>query len=113
MEITNLPVLGLEGEGHGVLRLADVAVIVILDLLGALLGLYPIILGESALVASTAGVRKEVRTDRLDGALDGALFGDLADGFEILLSGPSLGEGGKRERDGGRHFPFCSVLRVR
>ena len=51
-----LPVLGLALQHHGVLGLANLAIIVLLDAGGLLLGLDAIILGESALVAGTAGV---------------------------------------------------------
>jgi len=105
---TYLPVLGVASEQHRILRLADVAFVVLLDLLGALLGLYPIILGEGALVAGTAGVGQEVRADRLDGALCGMVLGDLADGLEVLLGSPALGEGG--EGQSRNHGFFCGRL---
>lgn len=82
-----LPVLGLTLEHHGVLRLADLPGILLLDVLGTLLGLDAVILGEGALVAGAAGVCEEVRADGLDGALCGG--GDLADRLEVLVSGPS------------------------
>lgn len=97
---TYLPVLGLTLKHHGVLRLADVAVVVLLDVLGLLLGLDAVILGEGALVAGTAGMGQEVRANRLNGALGRA--GSLADGLEVLLGRPALGEGGKRPLDLGR-----------
>lgn len=71
MKFTNLPVLGLALKHHGVLGLALVALIAILDLLGALLGLNAVILGKGALVAGSSGVGEEVRADRLDAALGG------------------------------------------
>lgn len=98
-----LPVLGLALKHHRVLVLADVAVIVILNLLRALLSLYPIILREGALMPSSTGVGKEVRSHGLDGSLRGRR--DLSEGLEILLGRPTLWEG--RQRVGchcyGRH----------
>lgn len=104
--ITYLPVLGLALEHHGILRLADLAIILLLDLLGTLLGLDTVILGEGTLVAGTTGVGEEVRTDGLDGALGRGA--DLADGLEVLLGGPALGEDWERTGDnsGGHHLFF-------
>lgn len=104
--MTNLPVLGLTLKHHGILRLADLAIVLLLDLLGALLGLDTVILGEGALVAGTTGVGEEVRADGLDGALRRGA--DLADGLEVLLGGPALGEDWERTGDngGGRHLFF-------
>lgn len=106
MGITYLPVLGFTLKHHGILRLADLAIILLLDLLGTLLGLDTVILGEGTLVAGTTGVGEEVRADRLDGALRRGA--DLADGLEVLLGGPTLGEDWERTGDngGGRHFFF-------
>lgn len=53
---TNLPVLCVALKHHRVLRLADLAGIVILNLLDVLLGLDTVILGESALVSLLYGV---------------------------------------------------------
>lgn len=102
--LSYLPVLGLTLEHHGILRLADLACILLLDILSTLLGLDAVILGESALVTGAAGVGEEVRADGLDGALGRG--GDLADGLEVLISGPSFGEDGQRYRDEGcvRHL---------
>lgn len=99
-----LPVLGFTLEHHGVLGLADLACILLLDVLGTLLGLDAIILGEGALVTGAAGVGEEVRADGLDGALGRG--SDLADGLEVLISGPSFGEDGQRSGDEGcvRHL---------
>jgi hypothetical protein len=98
MKFTNLPVLGLALKHHGVLGLALVALIAILDLLGALLGLDAVILGKGALVAGSSGVGEEVRANGLDAALCG--LGQLADGLEVLLCGPSAREGGEGECHG-------------
>jgi hypothetical protein len=92
-----LPVLGITLEHQRVLRLAVVFLVVLLDLLGGLLGLDAVILGEGALVAGTAGVGQEVRANGLDGAL--GRRGDGGDGLEVLLSRPSLGQ----SQDWARH----------
>lgn len=107
--MTNLPVLGITLEHHGVLGLADIAVVVLLDLLGALLGLDSVILGEGALVAGTAGVCQEVRADRLDCALRRALGGELANRLEVFFGSPALREGRKRNSNkSSSHFaPRC------
>lgn len=54
--ISYLPVLGLTLKHHGVLRLADLPCILLLDVLSTLLGLDAVILGKGALVAGAAGV---------------------------------------------------------
>lgn len=107
--LTYLPVLGLTLEHHGILGLADIAVVVLLDVLGLLLGLDAVILGEGALVAGTAGMGQEVRADGLDGALGRA--GSLADGLEVLLGRPAFGKAEKRFLDlgSGRHFECCPL----
>lgn len=74
---TNLPIFSIALEHHGILRLANIAVIVIFHLLGAFLCLDPIVLGEGALVPGTAGVCQEVRADRLKASLCGG--SDLAE----------------------------------
>lgn len=101
---TDLPVLGLALQHHGILGLADLAIIVLLNVLGALLGLDAVILGKGALVAGAAGVGEEVRADGLDGALRGGA--DLADGLEVLFGGPARGEDRQRPGDdgGGSHL---------
>lgn len=91
-----LPVLGLALEQHRVLGLADLAVVGILDVLGLLLGLDPVVLGEGALVPGAAGVGEEVGAHGLDAALRGAR--EVADGLEVLLRGPALGEDRQRQR---------------
>ena len=101
---TNLPVLGIAREHHGVLGLGNIALVVLLDVLGALLGLDAVILGEGALVAGTAGVGEEVRADGLNDALGNLVLGDLADGLEVLLGGPALREGGERKGNHSSHF---------
>lgn len=105
-EKTNLPVLSLTLKHHGVLRLADLAIVLLLNLLGALLCLDAVILGECTLVTGTAGVCEEVRADGLDGSLRGGA--DFADGLEVLLGSPALSEDWKRARDnrGSRHYDF-------
>lgn len=80
---------------HGVLGLALFALIDILNLLGALLSLDAVILGESALVAGSSSVGEEVRSDGLDASLDS--LRELANGLEVLLGAPSAGEGGQRQ----------------
>jgi len=85
--ITHLPVLAVTLEHHGILRLADIALLVLLDLGGALLGLDAVILREGALVAGAAGMGEEVRANRLNHPLAGAR--DLANRLEILLGLPS------------------------
>lgn len=99
-----LPVLGLSRQHHGVLGLAHLALVGVLDLLGALLGLDAVILGKGALVAGAAGVGKEVRADGLDAALRGA--GQLANGLEVLVGGPALRQDrqGQGVWRGGGHF---------
>src|SRR4051794_35340911 len=103
----NLPVLGLALEHHGILRLADVAIVVLFDILGALLSLYPIILREGALVAGAAGVREEVRSDGLNRPLRRVVLCDLSEELEVLVGGPTLWEGRQRESN---HFRshFCA-----
>jgi hypothetical protein len=54
-EVTDLPVLGLTGEHHGILILRDVLILLILSLLDVLLSLDALILGESAGVALLLG----------------------------------------------------------
>lgn len=103
---THLPVLGLALEHHGVFRLADFAVVEVLDLLGALLGLDAVILGEGALVAGTTGVGEEVRANGLDAALDSA--GQLTNGLEILVGRPALREDWKRQLGGGGGCHCCN-----
>ena len=92
---TYLPVLGLTLEHHGVLGLALVADITIFDVLGTLLSLDTVVLGEGALVAGSSSVGEEVRTDRLDASLSS--LRKLADSLEVLIGSPATGEGGERE----------------
>lgn len=89
--MTYLPVFGIALQHHGVLRLADIAVLIILDLGGSLLGLDTVIFRESALMAGTASVGKEVRAHGLEAALRGSR--DLSDGLEILVCNPALEKG--------------------
>lgn len=100
---SHLPVLGLTGEEHGVLVLRLLALLAILNLLGALLSLDAVILGKGALVAGTTGVGEEVRADRLDAAQGGA--GQLANGLEVLFAAPALSEDRQRQlnRSDGSH----------
>lgn len=48
--ITDLPVLGLTVEHHGILVLGDIIILLDLGLLDAVLGLETLILGEGAVV---------------------------------------------------------------
>jgi hypothetical protein len=50
-ESTNLPVLSISGQHHGVLSLGDLIIVIILSLLDVLLGLDSFVLGESTVVA--------------------------------------------------------------
>lgn len=95
--VSYLPVLGFTLKHHRVLRLTDLARVLLLDVLGTLLGLDAVILGEGALVAGAAGVSEEVRANGLDRALGRG--SDLADGLEVLVSGPSFWEDGQGSRD--------------
>lgn len=63
---TNLPVLRLTLEHHRILLLAYVADFIFLNLLGLLLGLDAVILGECALVPRTTSMGEEVGAGRLD-----------------------------------------------
>lgn len=102
-----LPVLGLSLEHHGVLGLAHLALIGVLDLLGALLGLDAVILGKGALVTGTAGVGEEVRADGLDASLRGAR--ELANGLEVLVCAPALREDRQRQSVGCNRGHFYGV----
>jgi hypothetical protein len=53
--VTDLPVLGVTGEHHGIFILGDVIILLILGLLDVLLSLDALILGESAGVALLEG----------------------------------------------------------
>lgn len=101
---TYLPVSGLTLKHHRILRLADLASILLLDILSPLLCLDTVILGEGTLVAGTTGVSQEVRSNGLNSTLGAG--GDLTDRLEILISSPSLREDGERTRNqsGSRHF---------
>lgn len=90
MIISYLPILGIAGEHHWILRLADLSCIVILDLLDILLGLDAVILGKGTLVTGTAGVGEEVRTNRLDAAL--SCGRELANSLEVFFGRPALGK---------------------
>lgn len=94
-----LPVFGLKLKHHRVLRLAQIALVAILDLLGALLSLDTVILGESTLVAGSSGVGEEVRSNGLDASLNS--LGKLTNGLEVLLGTPAAGESGQRQRNDG------------
>ena len=48
--LTNLPVLGVAGQHHGVFIFRDVVVILLLSLLDGVLGLDALILGEGTVV---------------------------------------------------------------
>jgi hypothetical protein len=94
-------------EHHGILILALVADIAILNVLGALLSLDAVILRECALVAGSSGVGKEVRSNGLDASLSS--LRKLADGLEVLVSSPTAGESGKGEGNGSHrsHYVIC------
>lgn len=109
LSATYLPVLGLQLKHHGVLSLALLAIVHILDLLSALLGLDSVILGKGALVAGSAGVSQEMRSNRLDAALDSTR--ELANGLEVLIGTPTLGQGGKGKSDNLRSGSHCELLR--
>lgn len=106
----HLPVLGLQLQHHGVLRLADVALVAILDLLGILLRLDAVVLGKGAVVARAARVGEEVRPDGLNAALRGAR--ELADGLEVLVAAPARGQDGEGDGDlrSRRHGCVCGAL---
>ena len=55
MTFTNLPVLGLAGQHHGILRLRDIIILLILNFLGILLCLNTLILGECTVVTLLSG----------------------------------------------------------
>ena len=90
---TNLPILCIALQHHHVLGLANIAVVVLLNLLGPLLCLYPVILGEGTLVAGAAGMGKEVRPDGLDRPLRSMVLRDLSKRLEVFFSRPSLRKG--------------------
>lgn len=48
---TNLPVLGIALQHHGILRLGDLIILIFIDLLDILLGLDAFVLGEGTVVA--------------------------------------------------------------
>lgn len=91
--MSHLPVLGFALQHHGILGLALLALLVLLDLLGTFLSLDTIILGKGPLVSRSTGVGEEVRANGLDGSLDRG--GDGADGLEVLLCGPARGQRGQ------------------
>lgn len=95
-------------QHHGVLSLTLLTLIRILNLLGAFLRLDAIILGEGALVTSSAGVSQEMRTDRLNAALHAA--GQLSDSLEVLLGAPSFGKDGQRQVIDLRNGSHCDVV---
>lgn len=97
-----LPILGIALQHQWVLGLRDLAIVLVLDLLGSLLGLDAVVLRESALVALSAGVGEEVRADGLDAALGRG--GKVTNSLEILVGGPARRQDRKREVDlHGRH----------
>lgn len=63
--VLTLPVLGLTKEELFVLLLTDLARVIILDLLDVLFGLDTVVFREGTLMASSAGMSQEVRSDRL------------------------------------------------
>jgi hypothetical protein len=96
---TYLPILGISQEHGWIFSFTDLTTVIILHLLGVLLGLDAIIFGKGALVASSASVGEEVRSNWLDAALRGC--GELANCLEILLSRPTLWKDREREIDVG------------
>lgn len=86
-----LPVLGVARQHHRVLGLADLASIVLLDLLDVLGRLDALILGKGTLVAPPAGVGQEVRANRLDVPAGGGR--EMADSLEVLVSRPARRQG--------------------
>ena len=96
-QLTNLPILRISSEHHWVFRFADLAGIIILDLLGTFLCLDSIVLGKCALVASPTSMSEEMRSNGLDAALSRSR--DAANGFKIFLGRPALREDRQWESD--------------
>jgi hypothetical protein len=111
---TYLPVLGISGKHHGVFRLADLARIVILNLLDNLFGLDAVIFREGSLVTSSAGMGEEVWADWLNATLGG--LGKVTKDLEVLLGLPTRRKGGERNTDVGNHYGlngyFCLFGRL-
>lgn len=116
-----LPVLGLTLQHQRVLRLVNIIGILLLDALDICLGLDAVVFGESALVTLlhgrvsidvewlgdietySAGIGQEVWANRLNVAVVG--FAQLADGLEVLLASPALGQ--DREGECNLHICHC------
>jgi hypothetical protein len=92
---TYFPVLGISLQHERILGLANLARIVVLNLLHILLRLHPLVLGEGSLVPLSTCVGEEVRSDRLDFELRG--LREAGRSLEVFLRIPALGEDGKRE----------------
>ena len=94
---TNLPVFGFAGEHHGVLRLRNFAIVLVLRFLNILLGLDTLILREGAVVTLATGVGQEVRANRLHVPLGGSR--QSTNRFEVLVGTPALRQGGQGHVD--------------
>ena len=96
--MTNFPVLSIATQHERIFVLANLPVIIVLHLLYVLLCLNSLIFGKRALVPLPSRVSKEVRTDRFNGAVNGA--GKRGDDFEVLVAPrPSVRQDGKRKGD--------------
>ena len=93
----NLPILGITREHHRVFWLADLAGVVILNLLDIFLGLNAVVLREGALMAGTSCVGEEMRSNGLDATL--CCCSELSNCLEILLARPSLRKDGEWKGD--------------
>lgn len=111
VESTYLPLLSISLQHHWILGLADLAVILILNLLDILSGLNALILRERALEALSASVGKEVSANGLNGTVNWA--GKAGDSFEIFFCGPARRQDRQRECNlsGGRHFASFETAR--
>lgn len=103
---TNLPVLGLAGEHHGILRLRDLSIILIFCLLDIMLSLDALILREGAVVTLATSVSQEVRANRLQVPLGGS--GQSTNRLEVLVSTPALRQGGQGHFDS-LHSGHCGI----
>ena len=102
--MTNFPVLSIAAQHQRIFLLANLPIIIVFHVLYVLLCLNSLIFGKRALVPLPSRVSKEVRTDRFNGAVNGA--GKRGDDFEVLVAAsPRVRQDGKREGDldGCRH----------
>ena len=121
----HLPVLSLTLQQQRVLGLVNVIGVVLLDALDIGLCLDAVVFGEGALVSLlqkepslvmhtnvvnsetySAGIGQEVRANRLNIAV--VCLAQLADGFEVLLTSPALGQDGQWQRN--LHVRHCARL---